>query len=100
MEENIPKNLGKRFGNTSELPDSLKKLIPEINISGLDEQIYDVLKNDLEGIGTISEILVSLYRKYQVLDQDRLSITRPIYKLIKKGLVKREEKRKGVYKIS
>lgn len=46
MSGNILEKVGTRLGNIDDLPEELKKQIPEFALEGLDEQVYIVLKDD------------------------------------------------------
>lgn len=99
MEKNI-ENLGKRLGDVNKLPDFLKKQIRESQLDGIEDQIFSVLKGDLEGQATLSEIMVSLYYKYNVADKTRDDITKSIYKIMRRGLVLKTKGKKGIYEIN
>lgn len=92
--------VGTRLGNIDDLPEELKKQIPEFALGGLDEQVYIVLKDDLEGIASLSEIMIAVYRRFKVADKTRQEVTEAIYRLIRKKVVESVKGRKAVYKIS
>lgn len=96
--ENL-KKLGTRIGNIDDLPDFLKKEITEFSIEGIEEQIYSVLKDDLDGFGTLSEIMVLLYRKYGIQDKTRKDLTTLVYKLIRRKMVQKVAGKKSAYKL-
>ena len=75
--ENL-KKLGTRIGNIDDLPD---------------------LKDDLEGFGTLSEIMVLLYRKYGIQDKTRKDLTTLVYKLIRRKMVQKVAGKKSAYKL-
>ena len=91
------KNLGHRLGNMNDLPEKLRSQIPEFNIGGLDERCYKVLKDDLEGVASLSEIIVFHYKRFGDTGDDRKSFMEAIYRLIRKKIVKRIDKMKSVY---
>ena len=92
--------VGTRLGNIDDLPEELKKQIPEFALGGLDEQIYIVLKDDLEGIASLSEIIIALYQRFKVADKTRQEVTEAVYRLIRKKVVESLKGRKAVYKLS
>ena len=100
MNENILKKVGTRLGNIDDLPEELKKQIPEFALGGLDEQVYNVLKENLEGIASLSEIMIALYQRYKVMDKNRQEVTEAVYRLIRKKVVVGVKGRKAVYKLT
>ena len=93
------KNLGTRLGSAENLPESLRSQIPEFSVENFEGKILDVLTNDLEGVGTLSEIMIGVYKKYGICDRDRIDYTKHIYVLMRKHLCEKFGSRKGVYKI-
>lgn len=100
MTSDLLNKVGTRLGNIDDLPDTVKKQIPEFALGGLDEQVYIVLKDDLEGIANLSEIIIALYQRFKVADKTRQEVTEAIYRLIRKKVVESVKGRKAVYKIS
>lgn len=97
MSGNILEKVGTRLGNIDDLPEELKKQIPEFALEGLDEQVYIVLKDDLDGIASLSEVMIALYHHFKVADKSRTEITDAIYRLIRKRMVKGVKGRKAIY---
>lgn len=97
MNNDILAKVGTRLGNIEDLPEELRKQIPEFTIEGIDEQVYTVLKEDLEGIGSLSEIMVTLFRRFKISDKSRTEITDVIYRLIRKRMLVNIKGRKGIY---
>lgn len=97
MNEDFLKKVGSRLGNIDDLPEDLRKQIPEFTVDGIDEQVYRVLKEDLDGIGSLSEIMIALYRRFNISDKTRPEITDAIYRLIRKKMVKGIKGRKAIY---
>ncbi len=89
--------VGKRLGNTSDLPEELKNQLQATKTDELERQILDVLSN-LEGVGNLDELLVGLYRKYNVI-QDRQFLSNKLYRMAKTGHVKSIKGKKGVYQM-
>ena len=100
MSGSILEKVGTRLGNIDDLPDELKKQIPEFALGGLDEQVYNVLKENLEGIASLSEIMIALYQRYKVMDKNRQEVTEAVYRLIRKKVVVGVKGRKAVYKLT
>ena len=99
MTNNIMSKVGTRLGNIDDLPEELKKQIPEFALGGLDEQVYNVLKENLEGIASLSEIMIALYQRYKVVDKNRQEVTEAVYRLIRRRVVEGVKGRKAVYKL-
>lgn len=100
MTNDIMSKVGTRLGNIDDLPEELKKQIPEFALGGLDEQVYNVLKEELEGIASLSEIMIALYQRYKVVDKNRQEVTEAVYRLIRKKVVVGVKGRKAVYKLA
>ena len=100
MTNDILSKVGTRLGNIDDLPEELKKQIPEFALGGLDEQVYNVLKEELEGIASLSEIMIALYQRYKVVDKNRQEVTEAVYRLIRKRVVAGVKGRKAVYKLA
>ena len=100
MTNDIMSKVGTRLGNIDDLPEELKKQIPEFALGGLDEQVYNVLKENLEGIASLSEIMIALYHRYKVVDKNRQEVTEAVYRLIRKKVVVGIKGRKAVYKLT
>ncbi len=97
MDENILEKVGTRLGNIDDLPEELKKQIPEFALEGLDEQVYIVLKDDLDGVASLSEVMIALYHHFKIFNKSRAEITDAIYRLIRKKMVKGIKGRKAIY---
>lgn len=91
-------NVGHRLGNLNEIPEELRLQIPEFNLGGLDERCYKVLKEDLGGVASLSEIMIAHYNHFKTFDT-RKSFVDAIYRLIRKKLVVKVEKMKSVYRL-
>ncbi len=100
VSDDVLSKLGKRLGNIENLPEALKEEIPEFSLTGIDSQVYTVLKEDLEGLATLSEILIALYNRYHISDKTRVDITKVIYRLMRKKVVEKFQNKKAVYAIS
>lgn len=90
--------IGKRVGNIADLPEELKSQLQITKADELERQIIDVLSSSLEGVGNLDEILVSLYRKFKVI-QERGYISNKLYRMTKAGRIKSVRGKRGVYQI-
>lgn len=93
----LPKDLGKRLGDISDLP---AELLKELNIKTdtLQGDIIDVMRNHLDGVSNIDELMVALYKKRKEITPRRALNSR-LYNMTRAGLLERVEGKKGVYKI-
>lgn len=88
--------IGTRLGDIDSLPEELRKQIKEFNGEiNLPKKIEIILKNDLEEMGTLDEILVCLYRRYNKI-YNRASIYTTLAKMKNRGEI--EKVFKGIYK--
>ena len=60
----------------------------------------EMQKEDLEGLATLSEILIALYNRYHISDKTRVDVTKVIYRLMRKKVVEKFKNKKAVYAIS
>ncbi|AFN57613.1 hypothetical protein FBY51_1862 [Zymomonas mobilis] len=97
MSNTLPVNLGKRFGDVSLLPENLKNQLNAFKVDELESNILAVLKDDLDGIGNIDEILVSLYKKTNKVEE-RKSVSSRLYKLTTRKRLEKVAGKKGVYR--
>lgn len=94
----LPKELGKRFGgDISNFPDELLKELT-MKTDTLQGDILDVMRNNLDGVCNIDELIVALYRKRSEVTPRRALNSR-LYNMTRSGLLERVEGKKGVYKI-
>ena len=87
--------IGKRLGDLSDLPPELRKQLVANKADDLESQILDVIE-DLNSIASIDEILVHLYRQFQVV-QDRRYLAGKLGRMVKKDLVIAVEGKRGQY---
>lgn len=100
MTDSLLAKVGTRLGNIDDLPEELRKQIPEFVIEGIDEQVYTVIKEDLEGIGSLSEIMIALFRRFNITDKSRTEVTEVVYRLIRKKMLKNIKGRKAIYALT
>lgn len=100
MNSNLPEGVGSRFGNLADLPEGLLKQIPAARVDDLEREVIDLLREELEGAGSVDEILVGLYRKSGVI-HDRRRIAGKLYRMVNSSpqLLFAVEKRRGVYQL-
>ena len=100
MSSDLPDGVGSRFGNLSDLPEELLKQIPAVRVDDLEREVIDLLRDQLEGAGSVDEILVGLYRKSGMI-HERRRIAGKLYRMVNSNpqLLIAVEKRRGVYRL-
>ena len=100
MSSDLPEGVGSRFGNLSDLPEELLKQIPAVRVDDLEREVIDLLRDQLEGAGSVDEILVGLYRKSGMI-HERRRIAGKLYRMVNSNpqLLIAVEKRRGVYRL-
>lgn len=90
--------VGSRLCSLEEIPEPLRSQILEFR----DTQINQVLSvlNKLGGIASLSEIIVHLWYNYKICVERNYFLTKIIYKMIRKGLIRKFQNRKGIYCLS
>jgi len=88
-------NLGKRLGDVKNLPDELKNQLQICNLNDEEERILEVFQS-LEGYASIDEVMVGLYRKFNIIANRQL-ITNRLYRMKIKGLLNKIAGKKGIY---
>lgn len=92
----FPENFGRRVGDLDDLPESLRSQLQLAKVADLDQAIVNIIRDDLEGVANLDEILVALYRKRgEILDRHFLS--NKLYRMNKSGLIRSVAGKKGVY---
>lgn len=79
------------------LPKAIKKELCFGNMDDLSEKIIDVL-NFYEGVANIDEIIVGMYRMFDVI-KTRDYYVGKLYKMAKKHLINCVKGKKGIYTI-
>ncbi|MBK6802824.1 MAG: hypothetical protein IPG83_15460 [Novosphingobium sp.] len=93
---NYPENFGRRIGRLEDLPEALRNQLQLAKVADLDQAIVDLIRDDLEGVANLDEILVGLYRRRgEVLERHFLS--NKLYRMNKAGLIRSVSGKKGVY---
>jgi len=96
-QDSLPRDLGRRLGDLSDLPDELKSQLQATKVGELDASIMDVLETQLDGAGNVDEILVGLYRKTGEIHK-RQYISNKLYRMAQTGMIVSVPKKKGVYR--
>jgi len=98
-DDTIPKDLGRRLGDLSDLPEALRKQIVAVKLDDLEEMIIKTLKDRFGGIANLDELMVGLYRDHQHITEERRKLANKLYRMQQAGLIEGIPKRKGVYKL-
>lgn len=92
----LPAGIGRRIGDTDDLPEKLKAQLRAPNATALEKQILDIVK-ELGGACTVDEVMVSLWRKHKVMTEDRRALANRLYRMTVKGQLDSVRGRKGVF---
>lgn len=98
-DDSIPKDLGRRLGDLSKLPEALRKQIVSAKLDDLEEKILKTLRDRFAGIANLDELMVGLYHDHEYITEDRRKLANKLYRMQQAGLVESVPKRKGVYKL-
>lgn len=100
MNDDLPQDLGNRFGDLSDLPESLIKQIPSARTDEVEQQIIDLLRMELEGVASVDEVLVGLFRKTGTV-HDRKKLSSKLYRMVnsRPQLLVAIERKRGVYRL-
>ncbi len=94
-----PPNLGKRIGDTDDLPDSVKCQLSKAvkkDLQTLESRIIDAVQG-LEGICTTDELMVALWRQYGVVTENRRELANRLYRMTRKGWLVSVKGRRGLW---
>lgn len=95
----LPKNLGRRLGDLSDLPEALRAQIAVAKLDDLESKVIKTMTSRFEGVANVDEIIVGLYRDFSYITEDRRQLANKLYRMQKAGLLDAVPKRKGVYKV-
>lgn len=98
MVRDLPPDLGKRLGNLAELPEALRSQIPAARLDKLETDILAVLEKVFEGVASVDEILVGLFRHTGEIF-DRQKIANKLYRMSNSKLLESVQQKRGVYRI-
>ena len=97
MNDDLPADLGRRFGDMSDLPDELKNQLQAGRVGELEQEVIAVLDELYGGVANVDEILVGLYRKQEKI-HPRQYIANKLYRMVSAGQIESVPKKKGVYR--
>jgi hypothetical protein len=98
MENDILSMVGKRLGDISDLPEELRKQLSFTELDQLEAAVLNTLNTRFEGIASIDEIMVGLFRDSNMLVQ-RAKLASKLYRMAKAGHVKNVPKKRGIFSI-
>jgi len=96
MSNDILDKVGNRLGDLSDLPEALRK---QLNAGKMDEKILKTMRQRYDGMATIDEIIVGLFRDFEYVTEDRRTLANKLYRMTKAGHLESVPKRKGVWKV-
>lgn len=89
--------IGSRLGKLSDLPESIRSELSIEKKKSKSSLVLEAMKK-LDGIASIDEILVTVYRDCGVIFK-RAYLSNFMYRLCSRGIVSRVKRRKGIYEI-
>lgn len=95
----VGRPVGKRIGDTDDLPDELKSQLNVYKTDELESLIISTLNKRYDGIASLDEIIVGLYREYGYITKERKYLNSKIYRMRKRNLLESVPKMKGVYRV-
>ncbi|MDD3798557.1 MAG: hypothetical protein PHE36_05185 [Novosphingobium sp.] len=101
MEDELPDDVGARFGRLDDLPEALLRQIPAARIDELEQEIIDVIRHRFSGVASVDEVLVGLYRQSGKI-HDRKKVAGKLYRMVntKPPLLEAVPKKRGIYRIN
>jgi len=99
MNSELPKDLGRRLGDLSDLPEALLKQINAVKLDDLEEKIVTLLREKFGGVANVDELIVGLFREYSYITEDRRKLGSKLYRMQQSDLIESVPKRKGVYRL-
>lgn len=100
MDEELPSEIGNRFGDLSDLPEGLLRQIPAVRMDDLEREILDLIKHRFGGAASVDEVLVGLYRQSGAI-HERKKIAGKLYRMVtgRPKHLDAVKDRRGVYRI-
>jgi hypothetical protein len=100
MDSSLPKEIGTRFGSLDDLPEALLRQIPAARIDETEQEIIDVIREAFEGVASVDEVLVGLFRSSGTI-HDRRKLASKLYRMVnsKPPLLEAVPKKRGVYRV-
>lgn len=99
MSNDVLDKVGKRLGDLSDLPEALRKQLNAGKMDDLEEKILKTMRQRYEGMATIDEVIVGLFRDFEYVTEDRRTLANKLYRMTKAGHLESVPKRKGVLKV-
>lgn len=93
------KKIGERLGDLSDLPEALRKQLKVGKMYDLEEKIIKTMSQRYDGMATIDEIIVGLFRDFEYLTEDRKSLANKLYRMARAGHVESVPNSKGAWKV-
>ena len=97
MDNELPSDLGKRVGNLDDLPESLRAQLQVGKIGNLEREIIALIRDELDGVANVDEILVGLYRRTGEV-HERQPLANRLYRMGQAGHLTSVPRKKGVYR--
>lgn len=99
MSDGILDKVGNRLGDLSDLPEALRKQLNAGKMDALEEKILKTMRQRYEGVASIDEVIVGLFRDFQYVTEDRRTLANKLYRMTKAGHLESVPKRKGVWRV-
>lgn len=100
MSDNLLQMVGRRIGDTSDLPEALRNQLVGQSLDDVEKKIVSTLNKRYQGIANIDEIIVGLYRDHLYVTEDRRQLGGKLYRMQKSGIVESAKGKKGVYRLT
>lgn len=100
MNDDLLHMVGRRIGDTSDLPEALRSQLVGQSLDDAERKIVSTLNGRYQGVANIDEIIVGLYRDHQYMTDDRRQLGGKLYRMQKSGIVESVKGKKGVYRLT
>lgn len=97
MDDSLPPDLGRRVGDLDALPAELRSQLQVGKVGELEREIIALIRDELDGIANVDEILVGLYRRTNEI-HERQPLANRLYRMGQAGHLISVPKKKGVYR--
>jgi septation ring formation regulator EzrA len=92
--------IGKRIGNIGDLPDSVRSQLEITQVDDLEQKVLSTLTQRFDGVATIDEVIVGLYRVFGYETKARQKVIDKLTKMTDSGLLKVHEDKKDVFEVT
>ena len=92
--------IGKRIGNIGDLPDSVRSQLEITQVDDLEQKVLSTLTQRFDGVATIDEVIVGLYRVFGYETKARQEVIDKLTKMTDSGLLKAHEDKKDVFEVT